>query len=515
MIIAKDNITKMLSSPIRKIRGRVELYNGSTLTLLCGCGDKLKSFSVERIGEEGKFFGYGVCQKLTCELLDKGRELSLDKSHTMEIEFGVDNDFIYPYPKFYIEDIKRDEKTNDISITAYDALYSANNIKVSELDLPAEYTLLEFAEACATLLGVPLKVDSRAATAFNIAVERNANFDGTETIREALNDIAEATQTIYFINSLWELSFIRLDMDSEPVMIIDKSKYIELESGELRELGAITATNELGNATTATLNEAGENQFIRNNAFYELREDMAELLEEAVVAVDGLALNEFNCNWRGNFLLEIGDKIALTTKDDNTITSYVVHDSIDYNGGLKGNTRWRYQENDTETANNPTTLGEALKLTYAKVDKVNKQIEIVVAEQAAIKLDADSIQASVSKMDDSISELSRELTAKMTDAEIEIAIQTSLAEGVDKVITSTGFKLDKDGLNISKSDSEISTTITENGMQVKNRNEEVLVANNEGVKAEDLHATTYLIVGTTSRFENYGTSRTGCFWIAN
>ena len=59
----------------------------------------------------------------------------------------------------------------------------------------------------------------------------------------------------------------------------------------------------------------------------------------------------------------------------------------------------------------------------------------------------------------------------------------------------------------------MSTTITEDGMTVYKDEEAVLIADNEGVRAEDLHATTYLIIGTNSRFENYGDNRTGCFWI--
>ena len=46
--------------------------------------------------------------------------------------------------------------------------------------------------------------------------------------------------------------------------------------------------------------------------------------------------------------------------------------------------------------------------------------------------------------------------------------------------------------------------------------DEVLVADHDGVKAEDLHATTYLIIGKNSRFEDYKSGlqqRTGCFWI--
>jgi hypothetical protein len=41
----------------------------------------------------------------------------------------------------------------------------------------------------------------------------------------------------------------------------------------------------------------------------------------------------------------------------------------------------------------------------------------------------------------------------------------------------------------------------------------LLTANHNGVEAKDLHARTYLIVGGKSRFENYGSDRTGCFWI--
>ena len=56
------------------------------------------------------------------------------------------------------------------------------------------------------------------------------------------------------------------------------------------------------------------------------------------------------------------------------------------------------------------------------------------------------------------------------------------------------------------------TQITEDGMTVYKNDSAVLTANNVGVNAVNLHATTYLIIGTNSRFEDYG-SRTGCFWI--
>jgi hypothetical protein len=59
----------------------------------------------------------------------------------------------------------------------------------------------------------------------------------------------------------------------------------------------------------------------------------------------------------------------------------------------------------------------------------------------------------------------------------------------------------------------MSTQITQDGMQVFKKDKAVLTANNAGVNAANLHATTYLIIGNNSRFEDYGTNRTACFWI--
>jgi hypothetical protein len=101
----------------------------------------------------------------------------------------------------------------------------------------------------------------------------------------------------------------------------------------------------------------------------------------------------------------------------------------------------------------------------------------------------------------------------ITKDEVKIEVEKTLNEGVDEVVTKTGFVFGDSGLDISKTDSEMSTKITEDGMTVYRSGSEVLVANNEGVKAEDLHATTYLLIGNNSRFEDYGYNRTGCFWI--
>jgi hypothetical protein len=204
----------------------------------------------------------------------------------------------------------------------------------------------------------------------------------------------------------------------------------------------------------------------------------------------------------------------MVTKDDNTIISYLLNEKYTYNGGLSAETSWDYGEKNGESTDNPVTLGEALKKTYAKVDKANQTVEIVAGETAAIKMTTDSIQTSVTQLDENMSDLISEVSTKVGTDEVTFLIKTALPDGVDKVTTTTGFTFNETGLNISKSDNEINTTITEDGMTIYKNDDEILVANNLGVKAEDLHATTFLIIGNNSRLEDYGYNRTGCFWIA-
>jgi hypothetical protein len=521
----------MLIAPSRQFRGRVELYDGSTLLeTFCHTG-ALQSFTVDRAGESSKFFGFGVCQKLTVKLRDRERKINIVKGQGLEISMGVGCDYVYPCPIFFVDEVKRDENNNNLTITAYDAIHRASEHAVDELTLPDSYTIGAFAAAVGNLLGMPIKIENIQDTSFELFFETGANIDGTETIRRMLDAVAEATQTIYYMNNNWELTFRRLDKDGEPVLEIPKSQYFSLSSKTNHTLSTIMHVTELGDNVHATIGIDGETQYVRENPFWNLRSDIGEILENAVARVGGTTINQFECKWRGNFLLELGDKVGLITKDDEMITAYIMDDSITFDGGYVEKTKWDYEGKDGETASNPSTLGDALKYTYARVNKAENTIELVSSEVDAnseaissLSITTSDITASVSQMEQNISSeldgvneelvtIRNSVEAKMTAEDVTIKINEELSNGVDKITTTTGFTFDDIGLTIEKSGSEMSTQITEDGMTVFRDAEAVLVANNEGVKAEDLHATTYLIVGNHSRFEDYGDSRTGCFWI--
>ena len=686
------------ASSVNRVNAKVELYNGSTLVETCTCNDRLQDFTVERVGQNNKFFGFGVFHKVTINLIDLERNLTVTEANTFKIKIGYGDQFVQPYPTFYTNKVTRDETTNTITVVAYCKLATkASTHTVNEIVAP--YTIREFTSAAAALLGiesVEFQGINAAETCLDTYYEKGGNFEGTEGLSEALDQIAEVTQTIYFLNHEDKLIFKRLDRDGLPALTISKNDYYDLETGEIRRLSTIVDTNELGNSTSVG-NVTGVIQYVRDNPFWELRDDIQSLLTNAYAAIGGISAAPFHCTWDGNFLLEIGDKIALSAEDNSTITSYILNDTIYYDSTLEETTQFIHT-GEEETASNPVSLGERLKQTYAKVDKQNKQIELVASEAAenknniaslsitvdgidlsvkelntktetietnlstlntdlttlsgtvatntteigelkvtndeisakvtevttkaadlesslnntntkvtenttaignltvttesinasvsslettttnlatkdgeleesittnataigelqvstesisasvgelqtttdnltgevtsnkeniaALQITTEGINTSVSSLETNITErlngidtnydeLAKEVSTKVTASDITVAIEEERRKGAEKVTTSTGFTFDSDGLTITKSDSAISTNINEDGLSVYRYNEEVLTADNSGVLAKNLHATTYLIVGKNTYFADYGTDRAGCFW---
>ena len=523
MLIADSCYQEMIDSKARSIKARVELLEGSTLLQTFSHGDHLKEFTVSREGDSSKVFGYGICQKLEVKLIDRNREINILKGQKLEVAVGVGCEYIYTMPVFFVDDVKRDENTNELTIVAYDALYAATAHTVKEIDVfNTGYNLKTFATSCAKVLGMPVKYENMEDECFCTEYHNGANFDGTETLRDALNAVAEATQTVYYMNNNWELTFKRLDITGPAVYTIRKDRYFTLSSKTDVVIGAITHTTELGDNVTAKSEIVeGMTHFIRNNPFWELLESPDSAVIYALAAVEGLTLNQFDCSWRGNFLLEVGDKIAIVTKDNVTVHSYVLNDVITYNGGFSEKTSWNFTENQSEqVTSNPATLGASMRQTYAKVDRANNRIDMVASDVTKLSLNNEGIAASVTKLTTNVDTLEHKVEAAMTAEAVDLKISTALAEqaqeGVDSVTTTTGFTFNQTGLTISKSGTEMKTTITEDGMTVYRDNQAVLTANNEGVKAEDLHATTYLIIGKHSLLQDYkntsGRGRTGCFW---
>ena len=180
-----------------------------------------------------------------------------------------------------------------------------------------------------------------------------------------------------------------------------------------------------------------------------------------------------------------------------------------------------------ELGNKPTDYNLAPEDMESEISTIRSETKTLNETVTSLQLGADSINASVKSLEETVTRTSdglandisiiqEQVNLAMTSEDVKIEIKNQLINGTNKVSTTTGYTFDEDGLNISKSDSEMKTQITEDGMKIYKNDDIMLTANNQGVDAKNLHATTYLIIGGNSRMEDFienGSKRTAVFWI--
>lgn len=532
---------------------------------------RLQSFDLIRAGDTTKFFGFGMCQELKFSLIDsvddnsgklllsKGDEVVLSVEST---ELDSDNQPItVTFHPFYIDEINYDENKATINVAAFDILASASLHTFSELSLTAPYTTLDLLNACCTLLGLTAKFGTNKSDNFSQEYTLGVAFNEDASIRRVLDAIAEITRSVYYIDidedkvqHLYMLDMSYIPNASEPIKIYNKNTF-ELHTSSIKKLTKVCRVTELGDNVSVG-NDTGEVQYIRNNPLLEVGDDLDSMLDNLfdggfsgdVELSELCKFTQFSADWDGNLFTKPFSKLAIYAPDKNlsddneTYTegtdlfySYLVNDKISYRGFINEITSWEYTNKAEDIPSAPTSIGDRINQTYARVDKINKEISLVNGEvekldtkiessKTELQLTTDTISAKVTNLEQSsktsidsltstVDNISKEVGLMLTETDVSIAISSAMSNGVDKVITSTkNYTFDDEGLSISSSDNNISTIITEDGMVISRNNEAVLTASNEGVKAEDLHATTYLLIGSTSRLEDFG-NKTACFWV--
>lgn len=165
------------------------------------------------------------------------------------------------------------------------------------------------------------------------------------------------------------------------------------------------------------------------------------------------------------------------------------------------------QENKAESDGKYEDLSNKQQSTNKKLDNLENQTNSLEG----------ALNSTNSELSGKLDSLEKEVSLKVTQDDVSISISEALSDGVTQVDTKTGYTFNADGMTIDKTDASTSTTVNENGMVVNRKTgstkEAVLTANDQGVDAINLTAHQYLIIGSRSRFEDYGSDRTGCFWI--
>lgn len=140
----------------------------------------------------------------------------------------------------------------------------------------------------------------------------------------------------------------------------------------------------------------------------------------------------------------------------------------------------------------------------------------ILAQVSGIKYDLDTatddLQGQLTDQAGKLEELEQKTSLTVTQDQVEIIVSEAVA-GVNSVTTSTGFKFDDIGMTISSTESEFSALARPFGFYIKRGEENVMVADSEGVEAINLTVNKYLNIGGIARLEPYGADRIGCFWI--
>ena len=416
-----------------KLTAKVEFYKGSTLTQTYTQDNSINSFTVTRAGVNGKFFGFGISQKSTLVLADLQRNITIDPAS--DFRYTLDNSSFCPY--FDVESITRDEDNNTLTVVGNDIINKASKYVFKDLNLTAPYSTKDILDAIKTVLGCsfyhyPNKV---------YTYQSGANFSGTETLRQVLDFIAEITGTFYYVVSARNITFEDITLLSAFVEIT-KDDYFTFHTQQPVTLSKIASITELGDNIEAG-DDTGAVQYIRNNPLLDLRDDRATILTSLLNRLGSLTFVPFDVEWSGNRFHDPGCKVKLTAENGSIVTTYLINETFNYDGTLEQTAEWSYSETDVEIDSNPATLGDALNQTFAKVDKLQKNITLYVSEAVDEVLPG--------KIDESLSGIRTDVAD----------LKTTTSQNTQKI---TQLQLTTDGITSDVSTLQTTTTTLTNDL---------------------------------------------------
>lgn len=538
MYNVSDSYLDAFKAPSRHIYGQVECQTQNGSITMAPNGSLIK-FSIEKTAPKGKLFGFAVSQKITIEAIGIFENIKRGDKLIPSIESTDYNTDVVLLPYFYVDTVEVNKVKNRTTINGYDILHKLDSVPISEFTFTYPVFALNYALDILEPVGGYCEFNG-----INQLIREQPNLNGTESARSVLAALAEYTGSICYVSHGDTVKFRGMGgEDFTDVLTADD--YFDLTIGEVIRLTEIVSATELGD--NYTYGSEGFTQIMWENPFLNMNDDVAALVEAIGNKVLNTSTTAYTLSWRGCPAYELGDFVILQEKDGTAQYVRYLNEIITYGGGLKVTSEWEPVEGEVANAA-PTTLGETLKNVFAKVDKVNKQISLVVQEEvkkqvesgaldgpigeivddkmSEIQIDTDSIELSVlqktqdyvndemSDVREDLNEIKQEVSMTLSKEDVEILIENSQTSNAQSVTTATGYTFNQDGLTISRTGTALSTQITEDGMTIYRNDDEILVADNQGVKATNLHATTYLIVGLNSRFEDYDNGkRTGCFWI--
>ena len=517
----------------------------------------INSIKVSKTAFSGETPSVGCCPSATATISLNLNELFGSKSYTDEAilekipknariiiqayykgtyDGSVHSDY-FTLGYFYVDTRVIDEHSGNIELSCYDLMLRAeelylNAIPTEESGFPmSDITVLQ---NIASRLGVTLT----SATVSAINKNYQIGYPNDFTMRELLGFIGGAYGGNFVISDDNLLKFLPMKPESyTSVASFTATEYktsndllaydgVEISAGTMT---VETPSEEDGSSKNETVNvvyySGAENGMNTLKAYCPWATQ--EMADDLYGKIQGYVYHPFNAQksvitdcigiW------ELGDVVSISNGIANDNSCVIYNMEVTIGTLFPHNISAPYTEQSESES-------------YKASSKQEREIRRVVADAtqkigSSFRVDFDQITASVATNQDisdlrndfenqntenekQFNQLTEAVNASMTSEAVNIAINSALSNGVNKVETETGYTFDSTGLHVTKSNNELETTITEDGMKVTESGNTVLLANSNGCYARNLEATTYLIIGKTSRFEDVD-GRTCCFWIGN
>jgi hypothetical protein len=441
-------------------------------------------------------------------------ETSSDTSPITSAKFGVkapgEADYNYKeYGTYIIKEAMYDDESSTLNLECYDLMIQS--MVPYDLILPypesteeSGITVKDLLDAVCNRFGWNIGYDTFTNSDVVIDGEK---FDSSYTFRDILDQIAQVAAGVISFkgNSLCVLYPTSSGETIDPTNL--QSLTIGEKYGPVNSV-VLARTPQEDNIyrqdeSSIVANGLAEIRIENNQIMDSHRDDFIEAIFDRL---NGLQFYLYELQSFGIGYLDLCDIFTLETMDGERYETLMLSDELQITQALSENSSLTAPEAAETDYTAASTADKLIKQTILKVDKQAQEITALVSKTDSVTNEVSGLAEQVTKM-----------AQVMIDSDsVDIKISTAIGE-INSVTTSTGYKFDQDGLNISKDGEEMKNKLDNTGMYVTRDDEEILSANNEGVSAMNLTSRQYLIVGNNSRFENYdnGTDskRTACFYI--
>ncbi len=160
----------------------------------------------------------------------------------------------------------------------------------------------------------------------------------------------------------------------------------------------------------------------------------------------------YQLEWRGCPAYEMGDYIQIVETDNTTKYIYYLNETLTYNGGLSASSSWESVESGN--VEGTRSISQVIGKTQAKVDKVNREISLLVEEQAEINGEITTLR---SELRQTASGFEQYVEDEVNGLRSEV---NQTVSGINQTITNTKNELQSE---IDQTESSLSSRITSQG----------------------------------------------------